>query len=171
MLILFNRHYVLVRLALAVLLTAWSGTAAAGIKPGDALPDLATFGLEGKLPASLQNKVVLLDFWASWCDPCKESFPVMEELQKRYGPEGFIVIAVNVDEKRADMEAFLKRTPATILVLRDAKQKLVDKADIGTMPSSFLVDRTGKVRYIHSGFKGAETKQKYAEEIETLLKR
>jgi thiol-disulfide isomerase/thioredoxin len=143
---------------------------AGGFKAGDALPDLAPLKLEGKLPDSFKDKVVLLDFWASWCDPCKESFPAMDELQKKYGAQGLVIIAVNVDEKKGDMEDFLKGKNVSFTVVRDAGQKLVDKAGIATMPSSFLVDRTGKVRFTHAGFHGEQTKKQYAEEIESLLK-
>jgi thiol-disulfide isomerase/thioredoxin len=142
----------------------------AAIKPGDSFPDLAAFKLEGKLPDSTQGKVVLVDFWASWCEPCKQSFPVMQELHKRYAERGLVIIAVNVDENRPDMEAFLKKNSATFVVLRDANQKLVEKAGIATMPSSFLIDRDGKVRFVHTGFRGAETRKKYEEEIESLVK-
>lgn len=144
-------------------------TAAAALKTGDPAPDLAAFNLEGKLPEGLKDKVVLLDFWASWCDPCRDSFPVMDALQKQYGPRGFVIIAVNVDEKKADMEEFLKKNPVTFNVVRDAKQKLVEKAGIATMPTSILIDRAGKVRFVHSGFRGVETRRKYESEIESLL--
>jgi len=145
---------------------AWAG----GLKTGDLFPDLGGFKLEGKLPDSLKGKVVLVDFWASWCEPCKQSFPVMEDLHKRYAEKGLIIIAVNVDENRADMEAFLKKNNVSFSILRDGGQKLVDKTGIATMPSSFLIDREGKVRFAHTGFRGAETKKKYEEEIESLLK-
>lgn len=143
---------------------------AASLKPGDGFPDLATFKLEGKLPETTKGKVVLIDFWASWCAPCKQSFPVMEELHKRYADRGLEIIAINVDENRSEMEAFLKKNAATFLIVRDADQKLVEKAGIATMPSSFLIDREGKVRFVHTGFRGSETKKKYEEEIEALLK-
>ena len=143
---------------------------AGGVKPGDTFPDLAAFKLEGKVPDNTKGKVVLVDFWASWCEPCKQSFPVMQELHTRYADRGLVIIAVNVDENRPDMEAFLKKNAATFVVLRDAKQKLVEKTGIATMPSSFLLDREGKVRFTHTGFRGAETKKKYEEEIESLLK-
>lgn len=148
-----------------------SNAFAGGLKVGDSLPDLATFKLEGQVPGNLKGKVVLLDFWASWCDPCKESFPVMGELQKQYGPKGLVVIAVNVDENRSDMEDFLKKHSASFTVLHDAKQKLVAVAGISTMPSSFLVDESGKVRFAHSGFRGEETTKEYRQEIESLLKK
>ena len=159
--------------ALAATLSAglFSTVAAAGLKAGDTLPDLASFKLEGKLPDALKGKVILLDFWASWCDPCKASFPVLEDLHKRQGPKGLVVIAVNVDENRADMDDFLKIHAATFTMLRDVKQKLVETAGIATMPSSFQIDREGKVRFVHSGFRGEETKKKYEEEIESLLKK
>lgn len=153
-----------------ILLTSFGVTAwAAGIKIGDAFPDLATFQLEGKLPENLKGKVVMVDFWASWCEPCKESFPAMEALQQRYREKGLVIVAVNMDEKRADMEEFLKKNPATFAIVRDAKQKLAEKSGISTMPSSFLIDRQGKVRFAHSGYRGAETKKKYEQEIEQLL--
>jgi thiol-disulfide isomerase/thioredoxin len=143
---------------------------AAALKTGEAFPDLGGFKLEGKRPDSLKGKVVLIDFWASWCEPCKQSFPVMEELHKRYADRGLLIVAINVDENRPDMEAFLKKNAASFPVLRDPNQKLVERAGIATMPSSFLLDREGKVRFMHTGFRGAETKKKYEEEIEGLLK-
>ena len=155
----------------AVLLAALPGVGAAAIKVGDAFPDLAAYKLEGKLPDSLKDKVVMIDFWASWCEPCKDSFPAMEDIHKRYGPKGLVVIAINVDENRADMEEFLKKNRATFTLVRDASQKLVEKAGIATMPGSFLIDREGKVRFVHTGYKGEETKKKYEQEIESLLKK
>ena len=149
---------------------AVASLAFADVNVGDTFPDLAAYKLEGKLP-DLKGKVVMLDFWASWCDACKASFPAMGELQKKYESEGLVIIAINVDEKRPDMEDFLKKNPAVFAVVRDGAQKLVEKTGIATMPSSFLLDRSGKVRFAHSGFRGAETKKQYAEEIETLLKK
>jgi thiol-disulfide isomerase/thioredoxin len=163
-----GRSNVLTFLTLLTLLVTLP--ALAGVKTGDAFPGLASFKLEGQLPDSTKAKVVLVDFWASWCEPCKQSFPVMEELHKRYADRGLLIIAINVDENRPDMEAFLKKNAATFAIVRDANQKLVEKAGIATMPSSFLVDHDGKVRFMHTGFRGAETKKKYEEEIETLLK-
>ena len=166
----FMKSKILRNLALCLaLLLVFISTAFAGVKVGEIFPDLSGYKLDGTLP-DIKNKVVMVDFWASWCDPCKESFPAMAELQKKYGTDGFVIIAINVDENKSDMEDFLKKNPATFAVVRDAGQKLVDKTGIGTMPSSFLLDRTGKVRFAHNGFRGAETKKKYAEEIETLTK-
>lgn len=159
--------------AVVCLATLFIDIASAAIKVGDAFPDLASFKVEGKLPESLKDKVVMIDFWASWCDPCKESFPAMEDLQKRYGPKGLVIIAVNVDEDRKEMEDFLKKNAPSpsFTLLRDATQKLVEKAGITTMPGSFLLDRQGKVRFVHNGYRGHETKKKYEQEIESLLKK
>ena len=147
-----------------------SGSAHAGVNMGESFPELASFKLEGKLPDTAKAKVVMVDFWASWCDPCKRSFPVMEELHQRYGKDGLVIIAVNVDEKRADMEAFLKKNAVSFAVLGDGNQKLVERAGVAAMPTSFLIDKDGKVRFLHNGFRGAETKKKYDEEIQSLLK-
>jgi thiol-disulfide isomerase/thioredoxin len=157
-------------LSLAFTLFTASSVVAGNIKAGDTFPNLADFNLEGKPPDSTKGKVVLIDFWASWCGPCKQSFPVMEDLHKRYCDRGLVIVAINLDEKRPDMEAFLKKNAASFTVLRDPSQKLVDKTGIATMPSSFVIDRDGKVRFTHTGFLGAETRKKYEEEIESLLK-
>src|SRR3954449_12244271 len=76
---------------------------AAAWKEGGALPGLGTFGLEGSVP-NLKGKVVYLDFWASWCAPCKASFPVLDKWQQQLGPKGFTVFGVSVDEKAAEMQ-------------------------------------------------------------------
>ena len=142
---------------------------AAPLKEGDAFPDLNQFGLEGTVP-DIHGKVVIVDFFASWCHPCQESFPVMEELYQQYAGKGLVIIAVNVDKNKADMDDFLKTHPASFVILRDASNKLVSQVKIPTMPSSFLLDRDGKIHAFHRGFKGDETRKQYIGEIEALLK-
>ena len=115
------------------------------------LPALGGFGLEGPLP-NLKGKVVYLDFWASWCGPCKISFPVLNQWQATLGAKGFTVLAVSVDEDAAAMRTFLTQTKATFPVVRDAAHKLVAAADVSTMPTAFLLDRAGVIRHVHSGF-------------------
>jgi peroxiredoxin len=94
----------------------------------------------------------------------------MEELYKQYAGKGLVIIAINVDKNKADMDDFLKTHPATFVILRDAGNKLVSQVKIPTMPSSFLLGRDGKIIAFHRGFKGDETKKKYSEELEALLK-
>ena len=155
---------------LALCITA-SGAFAAdkGIKVGDTFPDLAEFQLEGKLPESLKGKVVIVDFWASWCGPCKDSFPVMDGLQSKYGKKVLVVLAVNLDEDKGAMDDFLKKHPATFTVVRDASKKLVGRASIKSMPTSFVVSPEGKVVAVHKGFHGADSQKQYEKEIESLI--
>ncbi len=157
------------KLALATLLAGTFFTAHAALKVGDTLPDLSTFKLEGKLPDSLKGKVVLVDFWASWCLPCAKSFPVLDELQKKYGDK-LVIVGVNVDEKAANMDTFLKKHPVGFTVVRDGEQKLVAVVSPETMPTSFILDGEGKVRFLHNGFHGEDTRKEYVSEIESLLK-
>jgi cytochrome c biogenesis protein CcmG, thiol:disulfide interchange protein DsbE len=140
-----------------------------GIKVGDTFPELSEFQLEGKLPESLKGKVVIVDFWASWCGPCKDSFPVMDELQSRYGKKGLVVLAVNLDEDRATMEDFLKKHPVAFTVVRDASKMLVGRASIKSMPTSFVLSPDGKVASIHKGFHGSDTQKQYEKEVESLI--
>jgi thiol-disulfide isomerase/thioredoxin len=157
------------KLAVATLLAGTFFTAQAALKVGDTLPDLASFQLDGKLPDALKGKVVVVDFWASWCLPCAKSFPVLDELQKKYGDK-LVILAVNVDEKAANMEKFLAKHAVSFTVVRDAQQKLVAAAEPQTMPTSFILDGEGKVRFLHSGFHGEDTRKEYVSEIESLLK-
>ncbi len=157
-------------LALLLGLAASPLLQAEGWKEGATLPDLKGFGLSGTVPENLKGKVVLLDFWATWCGPCKASFPVMNELQKTYGTNGFVVIAISVDDKKADMEKHLAKNPVGFVTLHDSAQKVVAAADVATMPTSFLIDRTGKIRYVHTGFEPDKSKAEYAKQIDSLLK-
>jgi len=136
---------------------------------GETFPDLSTYKLEGNLPA-LSGKVVLVDFFASWCGPCKESFPAMEKLHQKYAQQGLVIVAINLDKKAEDMNGFLKDHPTTFAIVRDGSYKLVNEIKIPTMPSSFLLDRSGKVVAVHRGFEGGKTEKQYVEEIESLLK-
>ena len=149
----------------AVLATA---IARAEIKVGDRSPDLHTVGLEGTVPATT-GQVVWVDFWASWCAPCKASFPVYAKLNEELRSRGLSLIAVNVDEKAADYTAFLKREKPSFATPRDAAQKVVAAFKPPSMPTTYLVDRKGVVRYIHSGFHGADTEKELRAELAILL--
>jgi len=101
---------------------------------------------------SLKGKVVYLDFWASWCEPCRESFPWMNRMQSELGAEGLVVIAVNVDQERADAERFLSKYPAQFRIIFDARGVLPEKFGVRVMPTSFLLNRAGQVQQRHQGF-------------------
>jgi thiol-disulfide isomerase/thioredoxin len=121
--------------------------------PALALPDAkdAPVSLAG-----LRGKVVYVDFWASWCGPCKRSFPWMNDLAKRYGNDGFAVLAVNVDKKRGDAERFLAQVPASFTIVYDPAGGTPAAWEVKGMPSSFLVDRSGKVALATQGFRDDE---------------
>ena len=163
----FKQAFTLV--ALLAVMTVTSVPAQTLLKVGDAFPDLAKFKFDGQLPADMKGKIVLVDFWASWCAPCAKSFPVMDDLQKKY-KDRLVILAVSVDTKQSNLEKFLKNHAVTFAVVRDAEHKLVDVVGAEAMPTSFLLDTEGHVRFRHSGFDGEQTKKKYVEEIESLLK-
>lgn len=108
------------------------------------------------LLASLKGKVVLLDFWASWCEPCRRSFPWMSELQKQHGADGLVIVAINVDQERQLAAQFLTATPAGFRIEYDPEGVLATQYSVAAMPTSFLIDRTGRVREQHHGFKEAQ---------------
>lgn len=124
--------------------------------------------LKELLPA-LKGKVVLLDFWASWCEPCRQSFPWMSDLQKRYGENNFVVVAVNLDQDRKLAEQFLSSTPADFRVEYDPQGVLAEQFAVISMPTSVVIDRNGQVRERHRGFRLAQRVEREAS-ISKLLK-
>lgn len=119
--------------------------------PGFTLP--AMNGTTAKL-ADLRGKVVWVDFWASWCGPCRQSFPWMNGLMKRY-PE-LQVVGINVDQKREDADRFLSKTPADFNIAFDTKGATPTAYGAKGMPSSYLIGKDGKVLLVHSGFTSAD---------------
>lgn len=158
----------------AVIALAWLGAvvARAEVKVGDAFPALAPAGLAplagGAIPATT-GKVVLVDFWASWCAPCKASFPMMARLHKDYAARGLVIVAVSVDEKPAAAAAFAKKLAPPFPTVHDRTQKFVNSVVVPTMPTSYLVGRDGRVRFRHEGYHGDVTERELRKEIETLL--
>ena len=149
-----TRHLVAVAVALSLSALA---PAAAALQPGDVAPPFELQGSQGGLRlAQLNGKTVLLDFWASWCVPCRQSFPWLNQMQSRYGGSGLQVVAINLDEKREDALAFLNRYPAAFTVVFDGPGKAARDYAIKAMPSSVLVGRDGKVVFQHSGFRDAD---------------
>jgi cytochrome c biogenesis protein CcmG, thiol:disulfide interchange protein DsbE len=102
---------------------------------------------------SLAGRVVYLDFWASWCGPCRQSFPWMETLKSTYGAQGLEIITVNLDGDRADADKFLKQFHPTFDVRFDPKGELAEFYKVQGMPSSVLIDRHGVTRFTHVGFR------------------
>lgn len=138
-------------LALGVVLSA----PVQAIEVGQTIPAFSLIKMGGGTisPADLKGSIVYLDFWASWCGPCKHSFPWLNDMQAKYGGKGFKVIGINLDQSTADAEAFLKSTPATFAVAFDAKGDSPTKFKVKGMPSSYLISPEGTVLKVHAGFK------------------
>ena len=100
-----------------------------------------------------QGKVVVLDFWASWCVPCRHSFPWMNSMQEKYGDDGLQIIGVNMDADLEDANAFLQSYPAQFKIIYDPDGELARECDVITMPSSYIFDRNGVLVTRHLGFK------------------
>ena len=125
------------------------------VNVGEPAPALSLPNADG-LPVKLEDlrgKVVYVDFWASWCAPCRQSFPWMAEMQKKYSQAGFAVVAVNVDKNRADANRFLQTTAAPFTVVFDPQGTTPAAWNVKAMPSSFLIDAKGKVALVESGFR------------------
>jgi thiol-disulfide isomerase/thioredoxin len=156
-------------LLLLLALAALSPALRAQVAPGAMFPPLSSAGLAGgPLPAT-SGRVVLVDFWASWCAPCKASFPVYSQIQADYAARGLVIVAVSVDGTAAPFAAFVARMRPAFATLIDAGHALVRQVDVPTMPTSYLLDRAGRVRFVHAGFHGPQTDRELRREIETLL--
>lgn len=118
--------------------------------------------------ASHKGKVIYVDFWASWCVPCRKSFPWMNEIQKKYVDQNFTVLSVNLDAESDLAEKFLREVPAQFPIFYDPKGKVAKAFKLKGMPSSFIINKAGKVVSSHVGFT-EEKKKKYQQEIITLL--
>jgi cytochrome c biogenesis protein CcmG/thiol:disulfide interchange protein DsbE len=106
---------------------------------------------------SLRGRVVYVDFWASWCEPCRKSFPWLASMHERYGKQGLTIVAINLDKERPAADAFLVRNPAPFTVAFDPEGRTADAFKVTGMPSSFLIGRTGDIVYSHVGFDPRKT--------------
>jgi len=111
-----------------------------------------------------QGKVVVLDFWASWCGPCRRSFPWLNEMHNKYEQDGLVVIGINLDARQEDAAEFLEDYPAEFKIHFDTDATLATEYGVEAMPSSFVIDRDGEIRASHRGFK-----VKQQDEYEAIL--
>jgi thiol-disulfide isomerase/thioredoxin len=136
--------------------------------PAMNIPMLNSAGTFGD--SSLKGKVVIVDFWASWCGPCKVELPALSNLYKKYKSQGLEVVGINLDDDIKEAQGFVKQHPVVVPLLYDGKNKaVVSKIDVQVMPTSFVLDRQGNIRSIHKGFVDGDI-GKFEKEITALLK-
>lgn len=134
--------------------------------PGFQLPSLA--GASVSLD-DYRGQVVVLNFWASWCGPCRKEMPILEQVHKQYKAKGMTLVGINVEPESADALKFLKSTPVSFPILFDRDSAVSKQYQVQGMPNTVILDRTGKVRYVHRGYQpGAENT--YLDEIRTLIR-
>jgi cytochrome c biogenesis protein CcmG, thiol:disulfide interchange protein DsbE len=156
-------------LLLSFLMAALSISAShAKISEGSSFPNPSSYGVTGKVP-STKGKVVLYDFWASWCGPCRMAFPAYDKLYKKYKKRGLIVVGVGTDKAPADSAKFLKGLNPSFPVILDHTQRFVSHVGPKAMPTAYLVGKDGRVIHIHKGYNGKTIKALEAQ-IEAALK-
>ena len=119
--------------------------------------------------AGLRGQVVLINFWATWCGPCRKEMPLLEQIQKKYAPLGFTMLGINVEEDTTQMEAFLGDVPVSFPVLLDPANRVSKLYDVAAMPSTVILDRKGNVRYIHQGYQAGD-ESRYQDVIRQLIR-
>jgi len=138
---------------------------------GDVAPDFSLPDQSGATVAlkDFDGQVVLINFWASWCGPCREEMPLLDELHKRYAPLGFTMLGVNVEEDSAAADRFLQGLPVSFPVLYDRENSVSKLYEVIAMPSSVLVGRDGRVRYKHHGYEPGNEND-YQDQIRMLVR-
>jgi thiol-disulfide isomerase/thioredoxin len=164
------RHLLTWPLAVAALALA-AGVASAAVTPSAGAPDFALPSLDGpNLRLQEQRgRVVMINFWATWCGPCRVEMPHLARLYEKYRGSGFTVLAVNIDEDPHKAASVAKQLGMRFPVLLDSEKKVSRLYDLSTMPSTILVDRDGRVRYVHRGYRDGY-EDTYDKQIRELLR-
>lgn len=164
-------HTAMKKLFLSTLMLLTAVPLAQAVQEGQLPPQCAATlaGSAEKLDiSSYKGKVVLIDFWATWCPPCKKSMPFLNGLRNERLKDGFEIIAINVDEDSEEVKQFLSNNPVDYKMAFDPKGDCPAKFEVKAMPSSYLVDRTGKIRKVHLGFRD-EDQATIREQVSALL--
>ena len=158
-------------LAVIVLSLFLSGQVQSSVKLQEAAPDFTLKSLEGPnlRLEEYRGQVVLINFWASWCGPCRQEMPILDRLHQRYEDTGFAVLGVNVEGEAAPAQEIVDKTNVTFPILIDDGQKVSDMYNLQAMPTTVVVDRDGVVRYIHPGYKPGD-EAKYVEVVKKLIR-
>lgn len=165
---MLSRTCISLILACSVSFMVSPANAAAGAGPA---PNFTLKSLSGKnlKLSEMTGNVVLINFWASWCGPCREEMPLLNDLHKKYGPLGFTVLGVNVEEDSKNARGFLKDFPVDFPVLLDNKNQVSKQYNVVAMPTTVVVDRDGNMRFLHKGYKAGDEK-KYRKMVKKLVR-
>lgn len=154
-------------LQLALILAVFVATPVLAAQPAPNLTLKTLDNSEFKI-SDLKGEVVYVDFWATWCPPCRQSFPWMEEMHQRYSDLGFKIVAISVDNKRQVVDQFLKTMTTNFTIAHDPSGESASAFKVKGMPSSYLIDRKGNIHLAHEGFNDRD-KAKLEAEIKNLI--
>jgi peroxiredoxin len=154
----------------AMALVLMAGTAFAADAGGPA-PSFTLAALTGQQAALSQYKgqVIMVNFWATWCGPCQQEMPLLDQMYKKYKPAGFTLIGVNVDKEAPAVKDLMARKPVSFPVLLDPANQVSKAYHVDEMPSSVLIDRKGEIRYIHRGYRPGDENE-YQDRIRQLIR-
>lgn len=160
-----RNRIVAVAAALAIAMPVLAGTA------GGPAPQFNLASRDGKDVNLTQyhGQVVMINFWASWCGPCRQEMPLLESIYKKYNKLGFTLLGVNVEPDSKAAEDWLKATPVSFPILFDKDSKVSKLYEVAGMPSTVIIDRAGKVRVLHRGYKPGDENE-YMDSIRTLVR-
>ncbi|MGD8824285.1 MAG: TlpA disulfide reductase family protein [Myxococcales bacterium] len=154
--------------ALPLVIAAWLlCSVAAALAPGQVPPPIDLADRSGRKVdlEELRGKVVLVDFWASWCGPCRQELPFLEALHQKFESQGLVVVGISIDRSAKKMSRFLESVPLSFRIVHDPNLSVASRYEPSAMPSSYFIARDGKVRYVHEGFR-----KKDAADIESRLR-
>lgn len=156
------------RLAMAAIVMASAALAADAGGPAPAFTLDALAGGQVSL-SQFKGQVVMVNFWATWCGPCQQEMPLLDQMYKKYKPAGFTLVGINVDKDAPPVKELLARKPVSFPVLLDPANQVSKAFHVDEMPSSVIIDRKGDIRYIHRGYKPGDEND-YQDRIRQLIR-
>jgi peroxiredoxin len=158
-------------IAAAAAFTLGASAAHAKVGKGQRAPGFSLASLKGDKVslAGLAGQVVVVDFWAQWCEPCKRELPELDKLQKAYAQRGVKIVAVNIDKQRDNADQLVRTLGLSLDVLLDPSGAVAATYDLPKMPSSYVVDKKGVVRFVHEGYENGDV-ARFKKELDELIK-